>query len=81
MSVDSRGDTIFLVGDMPIEEAEPLAALLLASSDAIIDWSQSRQLHTAVAQVLLAFRPRMLGEPADDFSRRWLAPLLPSHEE
>ena len=63
-----------------MEDAEPLAALLRTSEGLAVDWSRSRQLHAAVAQVLLAYRPMMVGTPEDAFSRRWLAPLLPARE-
>lgn len=76
MSVGRDGGVIRLAGDAPVEDAEPLAALLAAAPGIAVDWSQAGRLHTAVVQVLLAFAPKMLGEPADAFSRRWLAPLL-----
>ena len=60
---------------------EHSAALLAAAPGVAVGWSEAGGLHTAVVQVLLAFSPEMAGEPADAFSRRWIAPLLaPSRE-
>lgn len=80
MSVGRGDDAILLSGDAPVEDAEPLAALLAAEPALAVDWSQSGRLHTAVVQVLLAFRPAMVGTPGDAFARRWIAPLLPTRE-
>ena len=41
----------------PIEDAEPLLELLLATPAAPLDWTQCDHLHTAVLQVILAARP------------------------
>ena len=76
MSVGRDGEVIRLAGDLPVEDAETLAALLAAAPGVAVDWSQAGRMHTAVVQVLLAFSPEMMGEPADAFSLRWLAPLL-----
>lgn len=76
MSVRPDGDLIRLEGACPVEEAETLAALLLARSDLVVDWSACTSLHTAVVQVLLRLRPPLRGTCADPFAARWLAPLL-----
>jgi hypothetical protein len=74
MSVRLAEDgTIRLEGTCPVEEAETLAALLLAHSGAGVDWRGCTRLHTAVVQVLLRLRPRLMGPCGDPFAARWLA--------
>ena len=67
---------IRLEGACPVEEAETLAALLLARPGAGVDWSGCTGLHTALVQVLLRLRPPLHGTCGDPFAARWLAPLL-----
>ena len=50
----SDNGTIVLDGACPVEDAEGLLQLLQAKPTAGIDWTQCRQLHTAVFQVILA---------------------------
>ncbi len=78
MTVRHEGDLIRLEGACPVEEAETLAALLLARPDLAVDWSGCTFLHTAVVQVLLRLRPPLRGTPDDPFAARWLAPPLSS---
>ena len=79
MTVRRTADgAIRLEGDCPVEEAETLLALLLADPEAMVDWRSCGSAHAAVAQVLLALGRPVLGEPADPFLRRWIAPLLPA---
>jgi hypothetical protein len=67
---------IELVGGCPIDDAEPLLGLLLAYTDAPIDWRRCEHAHTAVVQVLLASGRPVLGPPDDPLLRRWVEPLL-----
>lgn len=60
----------------PVDDAEGLLEQLLTHPEAPVDLSGCTHLHTAVAQVLLAARPGIEGEPASDFLKRWIAPLL-----
>ena len=76
MSVRRDGDLIRLEGACPVEEAETLAALLLAHPGTGIDWSACTGMHTAVVQVLLRLRPPLHGPCTAPFAARWLAPLL-----
>ena len=52
----SRSDNGMLVldGACPVEDAETLLQLLQATPGAAVDWTQCRELHTAVLQVILA---------------------------
>lgn len=69
-------DILHLEGDCGSEEAEPLLALLLERPSRGIALGGARALHTALVQVLLALRPRLVEMPADPFLRRWIAPVL-----
>lgn len=77
MTVRTGGDgSIELLGACPGADAEPLLQLLLAAPGAAVDWRGCRGAHTAVIQVLLAARPKLVGPPADDHLREWVAPLI-----
>lgn len=67
---------IELTGTCPSADAEPLLQLLLASPRATVDWRDCRGAHTAVIQVLMAARPRLLGPPADARLAEWVAPAM-----
>ena len=76
MSVIRDGTAVRLVGDCGVEDAEPLLAFCAASPRAPVDLSGAGPLHTAVVQVLLAFRPPIRGPVADAFTARWIVPAL-----
>ncbi len=76
MTVTQSEDRIRISGAGRIEDAETLVALLRSGRDCIVDLAEAEVLHTAVVQVLLAFRPRMAGVPDDPFFRKWLVPTL-----
>jgi hypothetical protein len=65
MSVILQDGAIHLAGACRIEDAEPLVALLMADRHRPIVMSDCIQLHTAVLQVLVAFRPTILVPPQD----------------
>jgi hypothetical protein len=64
--------TIVLTGDCPVEDAETLLQLLQASPTAPLDWAQSRELHTAVMQVILAVRPVVTGPCGNAWVAKWV---------
>lgn len=76
MSVELVGDAIVLSAPSRVDEAETLAALLQAGRGRRVDLTGSGPLHAAVLQVLLAFRPEVLGPSDDAFVQEWLVPLL-----
>ncbi|MEI9982972.1 MAG: hypothetical protein WDN69_07010 [Aliidongia sp.] len=41
-----------------------------------LDLSHAESLHTAVIQIMMAFRPQLIGEGADVFVRNWIIPRL-----
>jgi hypothetical protein len=77
VSVQLQADeTILLGGSCPSDDAEVLVQLLAASAGALVDWRGCESAHTAVIQVLLAAKPKLLGPPLGAFLRQWVAPLL-----
>lgn len=76
MSVLWDGGVIRIGAPVRIEDAESLVALLQAGRARPVDLSAAGPLHTAVAQVLLAFRPPLAAPPTDPFTASWLLPLL-----
>jgi hypothetical protein len=76
MTVSRDGDAIHLLGVCRVEDAEPLTALLQGFGDSGLDLSACEGLHAAVVQVILAFRPQIVGVPDDAFLRDLLLPAL-----
>ncbi|MEH3147355.1 MAG: hypothetical protein PGN34_18860 [Methylobacterium frigidaeris] len=66
---------LVLEGACPVEDAETLAAFLLAEPGLCVDWSAGTRLHTAVIQVLLRLAPPLRGPCGDPFVARWLGRL------
>lgn len=80
MTVRIDGDTIHLEGHCRIEEAETLLVALQEDGDRRVELGQLGRLHFALAQILLAIRPKVQGVPTDPFLRNWLLPLLSASE-
>jgi hypothetical protein len=59
-----------------VEDALPLLEFLKSTDTPEIDLSMCTWLHTALLQLLLTARPRMVASPADPALARWVAPLL-----
>jgi hypothetical protein len=69
--------TICLQGDSPVEEAEPLVALLLAHPSAALDLSACNHMHTAIVQVLLAARRPVRNRSPRALINGWFASTMP----
>lgn len=76
MTVSRDGSVVRLREVCRVEDAETLTALLQDICDSTLDLTACKGLHAAVVQVLLAFRPKIVGEPDDPFLRDWLLPAL-----
>jgi hypothetical protein len=77
MTVQLSADGVIgLEGICASEDAEALLQYLLASPAAPIDWRACESAHTAVIQVLMAAKPKLLGPPAGPVLRDWLQPIL-----
>lgn len=82
MTVRSTADgTIELAGRCGVEDAEALQGFLLEAPRSTVEWSGCQHLHSAVLQVLLIGKPRVLGTPSNTFLRTHVAPLLRSAHE
>jgi hypothetical protein len=75
MTVRRDGEVIYLEGACEVAEAETLVAALEQGAG-VIDLTAAAQLHGAVVQVLLQFRPEIRGEPQAAFLRDFLIPAL-----
>jgi hypothetical protein len=79
MSVSLTPDGVVeLSGRCSAEDAEALQRLLLTTPGNTVEWGACMQLHAAVLQVLLTAKPRLTGEPQDEFIKTYIAPLLQS---
>lgn len=67
---------IVLEGACPSEDAEILLQHLTSTPSARVDIGICESAHTAVIQVLLAFRPRLIGTPPGNSLWRWVHPAL-----
>jgi hypothetical protein len=76
MTVRLDGSTIRLEGRCRLEEAETLLGLLSEDRERAVDLADCAALHGAVAQILLAARPAIVGRPIDLFLCTYLLPLL-----
>ena len=72
----SPDGVVLLEGACPIEDAEPLQRLLLASPAATLDWRACTAAHTGVIQVLLVAKPVLVGPPDDALLAAWVEPIL-----
>jgi hypothetical protein len=72
----SDNGTLVLDGVCPVEDAEALLQLLQTAPNAVVDWTQCRQLHTAVLQVILAAGILPIGPCSDAWVSEWVAPEL-----
>ena len=76
MTVTWRDDVVYLEHQCRVEDAEPLFGLLQGKPGAAVDLTKAQHLHTAVIQVLLAFRPPIAGHAEETFIRCHIEPLL-----
>jgi hypothetical protein len=65
---------IVLAGACPSGDAEILLQHLTSTPSTSVDMSACESAHTAVIQVLLACRPRLIGIPPDNALWRWVYP-------
>ena len=67
---------IVLEGACPSEDADVLVQHLLSHPESAVDWRACEAAHSAVIQVLMAARPRLVGPPAGAALRAWIEPNL-----
>jgi len=72
----SAAGNIELIGICSSDEGEVLLQHLLETPHMMVDWRGCESAHTAVIQVLMATRPRLLGPPAALLLEKWVQPAL-----
>jgi hypothetical protein len=72
----SPAGNIELMGICSSDEGEVLLQQLLANPNMMVDWCGCEAAHTAVIQVLMAARPKLLGPPAAILLEKWVQPVL-----
>ena len=73
MTVTRRdADCIVLEGTCGAEDAEALLQMLIETPGARLDWRPCNQLHTAVAQIVLAAGPEVQGPCGDAWVEKWV---------
>lgn len=72
--------TVVLDGVCPVEDAELLLRMAQTMPAAVLDWTQCRQLHTAVLQVVLASGIATIGPCGDAWVAQWVSPKIPGTE-
>lgn len=73
---DRTGGAIRLEGDCTLEDSEILVQMLSLSHPAVVDWRDCTGIHTAVLQILIASKVKLVGPPASAFLQRHIDPLL-----
>jgi hypothetical protein len=76
MSVVIEADSVRLVGECTIDDAETLLSFIQLRSGAHVDVSAATHVHAAILQILLAHKPLLTGTPSDTFLAAWLIPAL-----
>lgn len=76
MTVRMEQGTILLEGYCPSGDAEELLQFLQAEPATNVDWRTCEFAHTAVVQVLLAARCRLIGPPSNQVLRTHVGPAL-----
>lgn len=76
MSVRVEQEIAYLAGECRVEDAEPLLAFLQVGAEQSVDLTEAVHLHTAVVQLLIAFKPHVIGPAPDTFVQRWLLTLM-----
>lgn len=76
MSLRIEQETAWLEGACGVADAEPLYAALSEGRVTAVDLSACGEIHAAVAQTLLKFPVRIIGEAMDAFVRDFVTPAL-----
>ncbi len=76
MPLEITSGTVGLIGNCGADEALEFVDALSAAEMPKIDMSACTNLHPALLQALLAFKPAVSNPPTDPFLVRWILPLL-----
>lgn len=77
--LSSTEGAIVLEGSCSGEDAEILVQQLMTAPTASVDLRRCESAHAAVIQVLMAFKPALLGPAPDTPMWRWVYPVLDAH--
>jgi hypothetical protein len=80
MSVRVADGVIRIEGIGQVADAEPILTALLDDASRAVDLSGASRLHSAIVQLLMAFRPRVMGAPSDPFYAAHIVTLLDTNE-
>jgi hypothetical protein len=70
---------LVLEGSCPVEDAEALLQHLASTPTATVDLRGCESAHSAVIQVLMAAKPKLLGPPPYNPMWSWVYPALETH--
>jgi hypothetical protein len=76
MPLEATSEPIRLIGTCGAEDALELVDALSNPAPHSVDLSACTNLHPALLQTLLTFKPAIAGEPTDPFLVRWVLPML-----
>ena len=76
MPIRYTEDAVVLEGVCSIEEVEGLTAYLERTPNATALLHSCEHMHTAILQVLIAYRVALRGEVFSPFLWKWVAPML-----
>ena len=76
MSVRIEQEIAWLEGACGVADAEPLYAALSQGQVTTVDLSVCKEIHAAVAQTLMKFPVKIVGEASDAFVRNLVTPAL-----
>jgi hypothetical protein len=76
MTIRIEDDVVRIEGAAQVADAEPLLSALLDDPTRSVDLTASTRVHSAIIQILVALRPRIIGAPADRFQNGYIAALL-----
>jgi hypothetical protein len=79
MPIRYEGDAIEMDGYCPIDDAEELMKFLEEHPTASVSLERCQHMHSALLQLLLSYRVRVVGEAYTPFIWKWVVPLLKAH--
>jgi hypothetical protein len=79
MPIQYHMGTIDLNGFCPIDDAEHLLKVLEDNPGAPVKLERCVHMHSALLQILLQYRVKVVGEAYTPFVWKWIVPLLKAH--
>lgn len=79
MTITLKPDVIHLSGRCGVEEVETLVSHLERHPDLAVDIGEATDIHTALWQAFMVFRPKIIGRPMSSFIAEKLLPGLDAY--